>query len=63
VTPSINKFCPRSGKPVAPNSLTTYKSHTIGFRNSGGRDHFAHDRSNNAGDTRYFDIVIKRLKL
>lgn len=63
MTPSINKFCPRSGKPVAPNSLTTYKSYTVEFCNPGCRDNFASDRSNNCSDTRYFDILIKELEL
>ena len=63
MTPSINKFCPRSGKPVAPNSLTTYKGRTVEFCNPGCRDHFASDRSNNSSDTRYFDILIKELEV
>ncbi len=37
----INPTCPFSGKPVEPDSLTTYKDHTVGFCNPGCRDKFA----------------------
>ena len=36
----INKTCPWSGKPVAPDSLTTYKDKVVGFCNTGCRDKF-----------------------
>lgn len=36
----INKTCPRSGKPVAANSLTTYRGHVVGFCNPGCREKF-----------------------
>lgn len=36
----INDTCPWSGKPVAEDSLTTYKGHVVGFCNTGCRDRF-----------------------
>jgi len=38
---SINPTCPISGEPVAPDSLTTYKGHTVGFGEPEDRDKFA----------------------
>jgi hypothetical protein len=60
---SINKYCPRSGKPVADDSLTEYKGHTVGFCNPGCRDDFANNIDNSPNDTTYFDIVIKEKDL
>lgn len=40
---SLNDACPFSGKPVAPDSLTTWEGHTVGFCNPGCRDKFAAD--------------------
>jgi hypothetical protein len=37
----INPTCPISGEPVAPNSLTTYKGHTVSFGEPEDRDKFA----------------------
>lgn len=37
----LNDTCPRSGKPVAADSLTTYRGHTVGFCNPHCRDDFA----------------------
>jgi len=39
----INPTCPFSGKPVAADSLTVYRGHTVGFCNPGCRDKFAAD--------------------
>lgn len=36
----INAVCPWSGKPVAADSLTTYKGRVVGFCNTGCRDKF-----------------------
>ena len=36
----INDACPWSGKPVSPDSLTTYRGHVVGFCNTGCRDKF-----------------------
>ena len=36
----LNKFCPRSGKPVARDSLAEYRGVTVGFCNPGCRDDF-----------------------
>jgi len=36
----INKTCPISGRPVAADSLTTYRGVVVGFCNSGCRDAF-----------------------
>ena len=59
MTNAINNFCPRSGKPVSPDSLTEYRGHTVGFCNPGCRDDFAQDISASKNDTRYFDVIIK----
>jgi hypothetical protein len=47
----INTICPWSGKPVAPDSLTRYRGHVVGFCNPGCRDKF--DRARSA-----FDAVL-----
>lgn len=36
----INKTCPWSGKPVAADSLTSYRGHVVGFCNPGCREKF-----------------------
>ena len=60
---AINKLCPRSGKPVVDDSLTTYRGHVVGFCNPGCRDDFAakiaRDVTASEHDTRYFDALIK----
>ncbi|HEY7386004.1 MAG TPA: glutathione S-transferase [Beijerinckiaceae bacterium] len=38
---AINETCPWSGKPIAPDSLTTYRDVVVGFCNPGCRDKFA----------------------
>ena len=37
---AINDTCPWSGKPVSPDSLTSYRGHTVGFCNPGCSDKF-----------------------
>ena len=37
----INPTCPISGELFAPDSLTTYKGHTVGFGEPEDRDKFA----------------------
>ena len=63
MTKAINKYCPRSGKPVAEDSLTEYRGHTVGFCNQGCRDDFEVNIDNCPKDTTYFDVVIKELGL
>lgn len=60
---AINKFCPRSGKPVSKDSLTTYRGFTVGFCNPSCRDDFAQNIKDNPNDSNYFDIVIKENQL
>lgn len=56
---AINKYCPRSGKLVSPDSLTAYKGHTVGFCNTGCRDDFAGNIEGCPDDRAYFDVLIK----
>ena len=58
---AINKYCPRSGKPVSNDSLTEYSGATVGFCNPGCRDDFAANIEERPSDTRYFDALIKEL--
>ena len=37
---AVNETCPWSGKPIAPDSLTTYRDAVVGFCNPGCRDKF-----------------------
>ena len=59
----INKYCPRSGRPVEDDSLTEYKGYVVGFCNPGCRDDFAKDIAHNLSDTNYFDVIIKENEL
>ena len=59
---AINKYCPRSGKPVADDSLTEYRDHMVGFCNPDCRNDFASDMDKHENDRRYFDVVIKEMK-
>ena len=56
---AINKFCPRSGKPVSNDSLTEYRGHTVGFCNPGCCRGFENNDEKSPADQRYFDVVIK----
>ena len=38
---AVNETCPWSGKPIAADSLTTYRDAVVGFCNPGCRDKFA----------------------
>ena len=60
---AINRYCPRSGKPVEEDSLTQYRDHTVGFCNPGCRDDFEKDPQNSERDRTYFDVVIKERDL
>ncbi|MEM6581637.1 MAG: YHS domain-containing protein [Pseudomonadota bacterium] len=60
---AINRYCPRSGKPVKEDSLTRYRGHTVGFCNPGCRDQFAENPVSSPKDTRYFDVIIKERDL
>jgi len=55
----INKFCPRSGKPVSNDSLTKYRGYVVGFCNPGCSSDFAKNTQGSPNDTRYFDVLIK----
>lgn len=59
----INKYCPRSGKPVADNSITAYKSFVVGFCNPHCRDDFQANADSRPNDTIYFDAIIKESEL
>lgn len=56
---TINKYCPRSGKPVSPDSLTIYRNFLVGFCNTGCRDDFREHMNERPDDRRYFDAIIK----
>jgi len=60
---AINTFCPRSGKPVAEDSLTKYRGHWVGFCNPGCRDDFTANITSSSNDTYYFDVIIKESEL
>ncbi|MEM7674326.1 MAG: YHS domain-containing protein [Verrucomicrobiota bacterium] len=59
----INKYCPRSGKPVAEDSQTDYKGFLVGFCNPGCSGDFASNVSDRPEDRRYFDTLIKERDL
>jgi len=61
VVESVNKYCPRSGKPVESGSLTVYRHRIVGFCNPHCRDDFAANIAERPNDTRYFDALIKEL--
>ena len=58
----INATCPRSGKPVAADSLTTYRGHVVGFCNTRCRDDFAADPGLCPADRAFFDALIASLE-
>lgn len=57
-TTAINRYCPRSGKPVAEDSLAPYRGLTVGFCNPGCRDDFVARTAECEADRRYFDALI-----
>lgn len=60
---ALNKYCPRSGKPVKANSLTKYRDHIVGFCNPGCRDDFVENIDKCSDDRLYFDILLKERNL
>ena len=60
---AINKFCPRSGKYIQADSLTTYKGHIVGFCNPGCSNDFAANPNNCPKDRAYFDTLLKEYEL
>ena len=60
---AINKFCPRSGKPIENDSLTQYRGLIVGFCNPGCRDDFSKNINAPSRDTDYFDVIIKENEL
>lgn len=61
--PTINKYCPRSGKPVAADSLSNHRGFMVGFCNPDCRDDFEANRNERPDDTRYFDAIIQEQDL
>ena len=57
---AINQTCPRSGKPVSADSLTTYRGHTVGFCNTHCRDDFAANILDRPKDRSFFDKIIDK---
>lgn len=58
----VNALCPRSGKPVAKDSLCVYRSETVGFCNPGCRDDFVAGGATRAKDEAFFDAAIAKSK-
>lgn len=56
---ALNQYCPRSGKPVAEDSLTQYRGFGVGFCNPHCRDDFAANATQRPEDSRYFDAIIQ----
>jgi hypothetical protein len=54
----VNMVCPRSGKPVAADSLTTYRARIVGFCNPHCRDDFAANVAARPEDRAFFDEAI-----
>lgn len=57
---AINKRCPRSGKPVVADSLTTYRGVTVGFCNQHCRDDFAANVEERPADREFFDDILAK---
>lgn len=55
----LNSVCPRSGKPVAADSLTTYRGHVVGFCNPHCRDDFAAHVAERPEDRAFFDRLLE----
>lgn len=58
----LNATCPRSGEPVAADSLTEYRSYLVGFCNTHCRDDFAANVDERPLDTSFFDAAIAELE-
>lgn len=54
----INGRCPRSGKPVADDSLTSYRGVVVGFCNPHCRDDFAAHPEQCPADRAFFDEIL-----
>ena len=54
----VNDTCPRSGKPVAADSLTEYRGHVVGFCNTHCRDDFVANTAERPADRAFFDARI-----
>jgi len=54
----INRMCPRSGRPVAADSLTHYRGHVVGFCNPHCRHDFAAHAAARPRDRAAFDAII-----
>lgn len=59
----LNQFCPRSGKPVQSDSLTTYRGHIVGFCNPVCRNEFAANPEQCPRDRAYFATRLKEYEL
>ncbi len=59
---AINNVCPRSGKPIVADALTTYRGHVIGFCNAGCRDDFAANVEQRPQDRAFFDKIMSQKK-
>lgn len=55
---AINTTCPRSGKPIKPDSLAIYKGHIVGFCNTHCRDDFAGNMQDRPEDRQFFELII-----
>lgn len=56
---AINRYCPRSGKPIQSDSLTAYKGVLVGFCNIGCRDDFAKNSAGRLDDKIYFNALLR----
>lgn len=56
---AINRYCPRSGKPVTADSLTSYAGKTVGFCNTECRDDFKVNQAERPSDRAYFDSILR----
>lgn len=57
--PAINRFCPRSGKPVSTAALARYRGFTVGFCNPGCRDDFVSRPHACLADRNWFDALLR----
>ena len=54
----LNEHCPRSGEPVAADSLTRYRGVVVGFCNPHCRDDFAANVAARPRDRAFFDALL-----
>lgn len=55
----INRYCPRSGKPISLDSIAEYRGVLVGFCNPGCCDDFKANVNERPDDRAYFDVLIK----